>query len=45
LVSQLISAIVSACYFNVIEDPLSSVVMGAGKVTEDVELFKNVTPQ
>ncbi|MGB5750942.1 MAG: rod shape-determining protein [Desulfobacterales bacterium] len=30
---------------SVIEDPLSSVVLGAGKVIENIELLKKVTPE
>ena len=30
---------------SVIEDPLSSVVLGAGKVIEDIDLLKKVTPE
>jgi len=30
---------------TIIEDPLSSVAIGAGRVTENIELLKKVTPE
>ena len=42
LVSQLISVIVSDLYFNVIEDALLFLVIGAERVAEDIELLKKI---
>ncbi len=35
----------SGVSITVIEDPLSSVAIGAGRVTENIELLKKVTPE